>query len=198
MPAWATALISTVTPGTIIALGLFAIRMYFKKQKTDGVRIEKFKEKHPITADLLETMQCSLLTEASKKFTDFVEREDGLIDKLRSKEINYRSLPQREKKLVMQFAKEAIRDITPKPNLYQVFTHKTITPEDVLVLDDQLEDIANKIAANFNSRITVTSVGTTATTGPCAAGGSSTPIVTIPYSSEEDTEEIIVTVVTPQ
>jgi hypothetical protein len=149
MPAWASALIGTVTPGAIITLGLFAIRMYFKKQKTDGVRIDKFKEKHQITADLLETMQCSLLTEASKKFTDFVEREDGLIDKLRSKEINYRSLPQREKKLVMQFAKEAIRDITPKPNLYQVFAHKTITPDDVLALDNQLENIANKIAANL-------------------------------------------------
>jgi len=151
MPAWATALIGTVTPGTIIALGLFAIRMYIKKRKTDGVRIEKFKEKHPVAADFLETMRCSVLTPESKQFTDFIEREGGLIDKLRSKEINYRSLSQRKKNLITQFAKDAIRDITPKPNLYQMFTHKTLTSDDILTLDDQIEHIANRIAANLDA-----------------------------------------------
>jgi hypothetical protein len=137
-------------------------------------RIDKFKKKYPLAANLLGVRKYSLLTKASKEFVKFIHRPtNGLVDKLKSRKVDYDSYLGDDQRLIRELVSNEIGDLAQRSNLYWIFNQKAII-QAISVLDRQSDDIVDRIVKNFNRRITVVSVGvpitvpsTSAT--PCSA-----------------------------
>ncbi|KPJ67498.1 MAG: hypothetical protein AMJ43_04390 [Coxiella sp. DG_40] len=157
-------------------------------------RIDKFKKKYPLAANLLGVSKYSLLTKASKEFVKFIHRPtNGLVDKLKSRKVDYDSYLGDDQRLIRELVSNEIGDLAQKSNVYWIFNQKAII-QAISVLDQQSDDIADRIVKNFNRRITVVSVGVPITV-PSTSG------IPVTASSTSATpcsaDEVVVTEVMP-